>query len=485
MPTNTHLYLFRQTYYFRCRIPSDLKDVFGGKDDFKRSLRTKSLTQARKMLKIWDYKADYIFTLMRSGMLTARHICRLVEDFKNNDFETKWGGPITVLPDVGGQEAVRNLATEKTHSSKQKGAVALSVVVEKYIQEYKSTEKAGGPSIYEIETKCWLFVRVAGDMDIELVTRDTILDFLGVLKQLPKNMSKHKVYDGKTIAEVMAMKPQDTLSDTTIINYMVRVNSFFTWAMRVGYIDRNPADGVKHGKTKMVRPDELRKAYSRDDLRKLVAAYAFMAPENKAKFAAYPDRFWLPIISLYSGMRLNEICQLNTNDIAQDAETGIWYFHIETSDGDEKMIKSASARRKIPLHGVLIKLGLLEYRTCMVKSCAPRLWMNLKLTGRGYHKSFANWFLGNGCGKGFLRKHVTTDDKLNFHSFRHTFIDTLKQKRVDERILVEIAGHSNKSMTFGRYGKPYSLQDTQEMINMLDYQINIESLHAIAMITMV
>ena len=477
MPKTMYLYRVNHTYYFRCRIPSDLLAMFPLKE-LRRSLKTESLTQARKLLKTWSYKAEHTFTLMRSGMMTSEQARGLASAFSyDGDKGIRHGG--------NGEQVDEQqpLVALKVTSQKYQ----LSKLVEAYIQEYKTTEKAAGPSIYEIETKCWLFVRVSGDMDIRAITRDTVLGFLTVLKQLPRNMSKHKVYDGKSIAEVLEMQPKDTLSDTTIINYLVRVNSFFTWAVRVGYIDRNPADGVKHGKAKMVRPDELRKAYSRDDLRKLVTAYVCMAPEDKAKFAAFPDRFWLPIISLYSGMRLNEICQLNTRDIAQDAETGVWYFHIETSDGDEKMIKSASARRKIPLHGELIKLGLLDYRTCMVKAGAPRLWMNLKLTGRGYHKSFANWFLGNGIGtkSGFLRKHVTTDDKLNFHSFRHTFIDTLKQKRVDERILVEIAGHSNKSMTFGRYGKPYSLQDTKEMVNMLDYQINIESLQAIAAITMV
>ena len=443
--------------------------------EVRRSLKTTSLTNARKLLKTWCYKSEYTFTLIRSGVLTEEQIRSLASAFcadgaKERNHE---GNSLAAQP-------------PPTNIKVASQRYRLSKLVEAYIQEYKTTEKAAGPSIYEIETKCWLFVRVTGDMDIREITRDTVLGFLTVLKQLPKNMSKHQIYAGKSIAEVLEMQPQDTLSDTTIINYLVRVNSFFTWAMRVGYIDRNPADGVKHGKTKMVRPDELRKAYSREDLRKLVSAYLGMVPEDKAKFAAFPDRFWLPVISLYSGMRLNEICQLNTNDIAQDAETGIWYFHIEASDGDEKMIKSASARRKIPLHGELVMLGLLDYRACMVKSGAPRLWMNLKLSGRGYHKSFANWFLGNGTGtkSGFLRKHVTTDDKLNFHSFRHTFIDTLKQKRVDEMILAEMAGHSNKSMTFGRYGKPYGLGEKQKVVNMLDYEIEIESLQFIASITL-
>jgi len=356
----------------------------------------------------------------------------------------------------------------------------LSKLVESYIAEYKTTEKADGPSIYEIETKCWMFTRIVGDVDIRTITRDTILDFLKVLKQLPRNMSKQKAYAGKTIEEVLEMQSRDIMSDTTIINYMVRVNSFFTWAVRVGHIDRNPADGVKHGKTKLVRADELRKAYAPGDLSRLAEAYLGMKDEEKRRLKDSPDRFWIPLISLYSGLRLNEVCQLNTHDVKQDEVTDVWYFHVEITEGDEKMIKSAAARRKVPLHNDLITLGLVEYCRAKAESGSPRLWMNLKRTDRGYHKNFINWFLGNGQTKGFLRSRVTDDGKLNFHSFRHTFINELKQKRADDRILVEIAGHSNKSMTFGRYGKPYGLIEKKEVVNLLDYQINIEGLMSVS-----
>lgn len=488
MPTNTHLYLFRSTYYFRCRIPADLKEVFGGSDDFKRSLRTKSLIQARKLLKTWSYKAECVFTLLRSGMLTERHIDKLLADFKKNCLERKGIGYVAGMPDskegvrasgiegvVGACEGLQGIVEPK---------VMLSDVVETYITEYQTTGKVGGPTQYELETKCRQFVKVVGDRDIRNITRTTVLDYLKVLKQLPKNMSKNRMYDGKTIEEVLEMQPKDVMSDTTLNNYLVRVNSFFSWAVQVGYIDRNPADGVKHGKTKLVRADELRKAYAPEDLCKLVDGYIGMRDEEKAKLKTCPDRFWIPLISLYSGLRLNEICQLNTEDIKQDEETGVWFFHVEITDGDEKMIKSAAARRKIPLHQDLITLGLLDYRKHLVSLGAPRLWMNLKLASRGYHKNFANWFLGNGSRNGFLRKHVTQDDKLNFHSFRHTFINALKQKKVDEFILAEMAGHSNKSMTFGRYGKPFGLADKQQVVNMLDYGVNLESLRGMAKITL-
>ncbi|GFO61937.1 hypothetical protein GMST_42620 [Geomonas silvestris] len=480
MAHSLHLYQIKDTYYFRCRIPADLKLWFAGRDDIKRTLKTKSLTQAKKLLKVWSYKAERLFTLIRSGALTPVQAHRLVQEFKCNDLKLTDNMEHLSLPEAGG--TVICLGGE-SNPVRAVQVDLLSDVVEKYIAEYKATQKAGAPSIYELETKCRQFVRLVGDMDIKRITRDTVLGYLDVLRKLPKNMAKTKKYAGKSIEDVVRMKPKDIMSDTTLNNYMVRINSFFTWAVRVGYVDRNPADGVKHGKTKLVRPDELRKAYAKSDLAQLATAYIGMKPGEKAKLADSPDRFWLPMIALYSGMRLNEICQLNTHDIKQDTESGVWYFDIDISEGDEKMIKSAAARRKVPVHKALVSLGLLEYRSRMVDRQAPRMWMNLKLTGRGYHKSFANWFLGNGTGKGFLRKYVTTDEKLNFHSFRHTFIDTLKQKRADELIVAEIVGHSNKSMTTGRYGKPFGLVDKLAIMHMVEYGLELETLQELAGVT--
>jgi hypothetical protein len=70
-------------YYFRTRIPFDLRLWFNGQEDFKRSLKTKSLTQARRLLKVWNYRTEETFTLMRSGMLTQEQIKKLVDNFKH------------------------------------------------------------------------------------------------------------------------------------------------------------------------------------------------------------------------------------------------------------------------------------------------------------------------------------------------------------------------------------------------------------------
>ncbi len=79
----TYLYKISTTYYFRIRIPSDLKEWFG-KQDIKRSLRTKSLTSARRLVMLWASKTEKLFTTIRAGLITGMmtgKIRKLIEDY--------------------------------------------------------------------------------------------------------------------------------------------------------------------------------------------------------------------------------------------------------------------------------------------------------------------------------------------------------------------------------------------------------------------
>jgi aromatic ring hydroxylase len=76
MAHSSYLYQRDQTYYFRCRIPRDLKEYFRGSEDFKRTLRTKCLSIARKLLKSWSAKTEETFMMMRSGLLRLNLLMR-------------------------------------------------------------------------------------------------------------------------------------------------------------------------------------------------------------------------------------------------------------------------------------------------------------------------------------------------------------------------------------------------------------------------
>ena len=64
--------------------------------------------------------------------------------------------------------------------------------------------------------------------------------------------------------------------------------------------------------------------------------------------------------------------------------------------------------------------------------------------------------------------------KKDFHSFRHTFVDTLKQNReVDPVMISELVGHAVKSMTMGRYGKRYNAGALLDAIKKVNYGVDL------------
>jgi len=62
-----------------------------------------------------------------------------------------------------------------------------------------------------------------------------------------------------------------------------------------------------------------------------------------------PYQFWMPLIGLYTGMRIEEICQLYVSDLKKI--DGIWCFDINQNKPD-KSVKT-SERRIVPLHPFL------------------------------------------------------------------------------------------------------------------------------------
>ncbi len=178
--------------------------------------------------------------------------------------------------------------------------------------------------------------------------------------------------------------------------------------------------------------------------------------------ATKPERYWVPLIGLYSGMRLGEICGLHVADIKQ--VDGIWCFDVN-EDG-EKRLKTLASTRIVPLHPELIHRGLIEVVESAKSLGNERLWPNLiRREIDGYCHALGNWY-----GR-FNRLHITQDPLKSFHSLRHTFADGLKQLGEQEVMIAELMGHSNASITTGRYGKRYKPEVLLEALRKLSFDL--------------
>ncbi|WP_200924462.1 site-specific integrase [Enterobacter kobei] len=103
----------------------------------------------------------------------------------------------------------------------------------------------------------------------------------------------------------------------------------------------------------------------------------------KTKLVQHPHHFFLPLICLVTGMRAGEVSQLYIDDIV-DVD-GVFCFLIDKRR-DDQWLKTPNAKRFIPIHHELIKLGFLDFIKDLKKKFTDdtRLFHNIPLIQDSY-----------------------------------------------------------------------------------------------------
>jgi integrase len=416
-----HVYLRKGIFYFRLDIPIDLTHHFPT-TEIKQSLRTKDPDVARLAATSLELKALQAYALLRFGMLSDGMIKQVVEE---------------VMP-----QARKAVADPRSK--------LLSEVIITYTAEKQSgwTDKTK----MEVTGVFRLLEDILGDKEVSSITRPMLIELRSALLRVPPNF--YKKNPGMSLKAALASSTEAGISIKSVNKHVARIGSLLKYCQEQGMIPSNPASGLQLSEKQ--RADLERSVYSHDDIKSIVA--------NLPIDADGPERYWIPLIGLYSGLRLNEICQLHTDDVV--TIDGCWCFDINNS-GD-KRLKNAASSRVIPVHPRLIECGLIRYYEEVKAAKQPRLWMNLALIHlHGYTNSIGKWY------QRYNREYVTEDPKKVFHSMRHTVADILKQKGVSEAVIAEILGHAHKSITSGRYGKRYQPQVLLDALVQLEYGVEL------------
>lgn len=432
---SSYLLKYKDNYYFRIWIPLDVRHHFSS-TEIKRSLHTRNFKLAKSQASLWLGKAEQVFITLRANVLDLEHIPFYINSAlpspRNNQQKSK------------AEKIEKQVLQIKGKKLKQ--------VVEAYIQEHVTLKKWTEKTATEAAGQLDLFMKVVGNISLDEIDRIMMMDYLETLKKLPAGINKNPAYRGKSIKELLAIPGLPPMNTTTINKYIERAGSLLIWCMKQEYIDRNPAMGLSIAKT--TKDDEQRAAYSAADLELIKK---MLPGEDPSK----PERYWIPRIAMYSGLRLNEICQLYLDDLIQVDE--IWC--LDVNDSKDKRIKNVASKRIVPVHPVLIELGFLDYSEKLRAVGAPRLWMNLPKGRDGHSHDFGHWF------SRFNRSKITNDPLKVFHSFRHSVCDTLKQAGVEISVISELAGHAHAggNITISRYGKRFRPQVLMDALLKLDF----------------
>lgn len=463
-----HVQQRKQAYFFRMAIPEGLRPFYDGRKEISQSLRTDNPIELQQMAQQLAAFYRQQFRELRAGRLQqGQELC--VDSLITR--ELKYQEELPMQPKA-------ELAPPKPKDHEH----IFSVVYD----EVKNLGKRNRKSETERKQTIQLLVEWLGDLPIEDYTRPMILDFRdNVIRRIPLQMAHRKDCKGKSLKQILRKKHTKTLSNCAINNRLTQVQGVFGHAVRYGYIRTSPVVELDMPVDK--EPDAGRMAYSQDQLQRIVDGLAYHATKGGD---VRHMRFWVPLIGLYSGARLNEICQMCIGDIVEI--DGVYCFDINDRNKEQthKSLKNKPSRRRIPIHPALIDLGLLRFVEKR-KSEVPEdthvianLWPRASYQERkDWRRKVSYWFNEVFRSK-FLTDEELADHKARrksycFHSLRHTFINQCQnQARMNARIEMRISGHADQfiSEVHARYGKDMHPKILLDELVKLDYDLDISKL---------
>ena len=314
------------------------------------------------------------------------------------------------------------------------------------INSYVSTIKKSGYT-RKIKRCLQLFGEVIGrDTQVKDIKQKAVTGFLRDICRLPSDWAAR--YDkGTPVAVLMAGEHEEGMSPTTYRdNYRAPLKAFLSDSLRDHRDDGFPAltvDRVEYVGTRKANEDQQR-ALTEPELKALIEGPRFAA---MAKEPGQEAMYWFTVLSLFTGARPRELCQVNPQVDCGEID-GLQYLdlspHTQAGEGVIKSIKSEEERR-IPVHPELVRLGFSEYVERVKKQGADRLFPAFRVKKGNPFEAAGDDF------SQLLRDTGLYDDTappgqavLGAYVMRKSFITLCRNQGVVSK---EITGHSDGTTT--------------------------------------
>jgi integrase len=365
---------------------------------------------------------------------------------------------------------------------KHESPLTLAEAYRNYIDDPTRAWTANTRETYETSRKLAVAV-IGATTPIASISRAHCRDMLDVLRFLPANSGKlFPALSPREAADRARLRGNIKIMSAANANsLMSNMSSFLNWAVNEELLIRNPARGLR-------LPDPVNKRDKRQPFDREQLHAIFNAPlyrgcvDGERGYNKIGNqrprnaRFWVPLIAMFTGARLGEICQLDTTDIrAVDGIDCIVISLRSLIGSTDKQLKTTASDRLIPVHPILIDCGLLHFAEAKRKAGEKKLFDDIEtgLTG-SRPVAFSKWFTQ------FLRACGAQRTRTSFHSFRHNFRDELRAARIDHDIALLLGGWTtgtSRNAVHENYGSGYRVGALDEAVQLLSFdQVNVRHL---------
>lgn len=252
---------------------------------------------------------------------------------------------------------------------------------------------------------------------VVVIDRDYCLNIVKKLEGVPANYQKSPLTRGRSVAEAIEIARKHDMpkiAPATINNHLSKLGAIIRYGRDKGWIAGNPTSDLEVPDP--IDPADKRDPFSVEQLNLIFAREPWS--DGGASVRDRPSRYWAPLIALFSGARLTEICGQRVDEMI--VEEGVHTFHFRHRP-DDRSIKNGKSR-KVPVHPELLKLGFWDFVEEAQAAGRGHLFSDVKRDKLG------KW--GDHTSKWFSRQVEALGLKgrnLSFHSFRHCFEDALRE----------------------------------------------------------
>lgn len=492
-------YLLRRggIFYFRCRVPAALHDRVG-RAEFRISLRTSAYDEACRRVATAQFILSHHFQVLRmpeeqkrpryEPLFTVDDVARLGQDGKRVIFtgsadqmldmlKNRLSDTYGALVDAAGQ---RDAATDAAKAAQEEAADAhraLVKVVNGGAQQPSPAPKGSGlhrdsrkPFVDFIEAY-FAVKRIEGKQRTNKVT--TFKEFASVVGDKPiAEIDRNDIVEFHDRIRCGGGKHGRTASYKTVNKKLSDIRTFFRWCKEQrNVIFSNPAEGFAADVSQSEREEaqDRRRPFTTSELQTIFQSPLFRGCKSLSRVCVPGNvpcrdhRFWIPLVGLYSGLRLGEIECLEFEDIVDFHGRSAFWVHRGSSHGNKKVVKNRASVRKVPIHPSLIQAGFQDFVEGRRKESKDgRIFPSFR-----YSRFFNDTLLGEILG--------IKQPEICFHSLRHNFKDALRDATDDLEARDRLCGHAVPGMS-AVYGQKFVSVEQAVAIDKVRFPMDLSHL---------
>jgi integrase len=472
------------TYYFRRIVPAELRPLFGGRREWTYSLRTKDKREAERQARIDAVAIDGKIEVATSDLASQRAIAAATAPCRPYSMEIS-EEQLEAMEFTVEEDARLELEYEKREPDRRKILAAMAAGEEfvsisgpalqdilrdhKYeaevakehleIARYLAREAAKSPPEPTPSSEPVAVATEVATADGPYL-EDIIPKWAAERRSTPKTVDAHKAVVRwfeeraghvplRSLARrhVLVFKDKMLAEGVTPANANVkltRLRTLLNYAVMNDFIPTNPAKGVV-----LIDPDAGRNRRRPFDRASLAAIFGspVYSQDSRPKDGRGEAAYWLPLLALFTGARLEELGQMRPQDVEHepylddaDHEQHAWALRITEDQEDGLKLKNSGSERLVPIHPDLEKLGFVRFAQTAQAARQERLFPELQPDKYGRRTAkWGEWF-------GLYKRDVAgvIDGRMVFHSFRHTFKDQARDAKIPEGVQRKLMGHAGK-----------------------------------------